>query len=316
MRHRDVIVYRKNNPIVFALDGKLPDEFNKCIPDFLPVHTFKVYVDSIQIVLNRHGNNLVYQILSLRGMGQDFCCIDIFIFQIADKRPDFNPLVMTVIYIIQACQVGNVSIVVIQIKPGRREYIDSSGIGKDRGNRVICRLVCDLMPGHTDIVIFLYMCKGIWSEIAFSCFFLDGGKHTFLHVSNNTVICHYFVPVVALFDHGDFLFGRNFFQNRAFDASSYAQGGIFFGSGSLVFSPLAGNNDPVGIFYMFVFKIGIFLYKIQINICSIRVYGNNFTAVICGRFCNHITGLLCLCRDQILCCCIEKDILVIVPVKT
>ena len=48
-------------------------------------------------------------------MGQDFCCIDIFIFQIADKRPDFNPLVMTVIYIIQACQVGNVSIVVIQI---------------------------------------------------------------------------------------------------------------------------------------------------------------------------------------------------------
>lgn len=47
-------------------------------------------------------------------MGQDFCCIDIFIFQIADKRPDFNPLVMTVIYIIQACQVGNVSIVVIQ----------------------------------------------------------------------------------------------------------------------------------------------------------------------------------------------------------
>ena len=149
-------------------------------------------------------------------MGQDFCCIDIFIFQIADKRPDFNPLVMTVIYIIQACQVGNVSIVVIQIKPGRREYIDSSGIGKDRGNRVICRLVCDLMPGHTDIVIFLYMCKGIRSEIAFSCFFFDGGKHTFLHVSDNTVVCHYFVPVVALFDHGDFLFGRNFFQNRAF----------------------------------------------------------------------------------------------------
>ena len=219
---------RKDKSIVFALDGKLPDEFNKCIPDFLPVHTFKVYVDSIQIVLNRHGNNLVYQILSLRGMGQDFCCIDIFIFQIADKRPDFNPLVMTVIYIIQACQVGNVSIVVIQIKPGRREYIDSSGIGKDRGNRVICRLVCNLMPGHTDIVIFLYMCKGIRSEIAFSCFFFDGGKHTFLHVSNNTVVCHYFVPVVALFDHGDFLFGRNFFQNRAFDASSYAQGGIFF----------------------------------------------------------------------------------------
>ena len=52
-----------------------------------------------------------------------------------------------------------------QIKPGRREYIDSSGIGKDRGNRVICRLVCDLMPGHTDIVIFLYMCKGIRSEV-------------------------------------------------------------------------------------------------------------------------------------------------------
>ena len=83
---------------------------------------------------------------------------------------------------------------------GRREYIDSSGIGKDRGNRVICRLVCDLMPGHTDIVIFLYMCKGIRSEIAFSCLFFDGGKHTFLHVSNNTVVCHYFVPVVALFE--------------------------------------------------------------------------------------------------------------------
>ena len=41
-----------------------------------------------------------YQILSLRGMGQDFCFIVIFIFQIADKRPYFNPLVMTVIFII------------------------------------------------------------------------------------------------------------------------------------------------------------------------------------------------------------------------
>ena len=133
----------RTTPLFLHLMEMLPDEFNKCIPTFSPVHTFKVYVDSIQIVLNRHGNNLVYQILSLRGMGQDFCCIDIFIFQIADKRPDFNPLVMTVIYIIQACQVGNVSIVVIQIKPGRREYIDSSGIGKDRGNRVICRLVCN-----------------------------------------------------------------------------------------------------------------------------------------------------------------------------
>lgn len=98
--------------------------------------------------------------------------VSTFLFSRLLTSAQTSTLVMTVIYIIQACQVGNVSIVVIQIKPGRREYIDSSGIGKDRGNRVICRLVCDLMPGHTDIVIFLYMCKGIRSEIAFSCFSL------------------------------------------------------------------------------------------------------------------------------------------------
>lgn len=62
MWHRNVIMStRKNKSLARKnLMESLPDKFNKWNPDFLLIlFLFKVYVDLIQIVLNRWWNNLV-----------------------------------------------------------------------------------------------------------------------------------------------------------------------------------------------------------------------------------------------------------------
>ena len=144
---------------------------------------------------------------------------------------------MAVIYVINTCQISQIAIVVIEIKPGWGDNIYALGACQYRRDTGVGGAVRYLMPGHADLKIFFNMCKGFRRVIACSCLFRCVGKLLSLYISDDAVCSQNFGPVIAFFDNGNFIFFGKIFQYRAFDASFYTNISLAFGGGNIPSSP-------------------------------------------------------------------------------
>ena len=83
--------------------------------------------------------------------------INIRILKIANQPPDFYALFMTVSHIIPACQGINISLIIIQVKPRRRNHIDPLCRLQNICHPLICLLAGYLMPSKANRLLLQQM---------------------------------------------------------------------------------------------------------------------------------------------------------------
>ena len=130
-----IVVHGKHDPVFPAFDGKFPDKFHKMFSGPL-VDLFKVYIQSVNSVIQYLLHQIPDQVLSCRRRGKDRIPVHLFR-KIIGERPDLQAHGMRTVYIILRSIADDPAFISGQMEPGRGYDIQPLCICRDFSQRGI-----------------------------------------------------------------------------------------------------------------------------------------------------------------------------------
>ena len=198
VRHWWIIIYRKNKLFLTAGCRQFTDKLY-VRRSHIRFNGFHIQINAIRSKLLHRVNHSCNQCFPVWSCSKNLKAI-CWNINIIKHNPYLKACLMRFCYIFLFTQILNISIIILNSKPGWTNYIHALCCRDYIIKLTISRFTKDLMPSHHNHLIHCDI-RILWQRSSIrNSFCLLGNltKHLILHISNQTSLCLYLTPGCSL----------------------------------------------------------------------------------------------------------------------
>ena len=208
---------------------------------------------------------MLNDILSGSKLWQSLCRTHICC-KVIHQAPYLIALLMCLCHIICGRKISKIAWSILNIKPGRRDHIQTADIRCHIREISICIRVGDLVPGHIDLVIHGEIGIIFFLKTSLEISRLHIGKNLLLYISDIAVQGRNLYPVLQCLHIDQGIALAYVCKYRWFDTSTITDTCVLLDSCCIDSCKFMLYHDPGWIFVSISIEICVFLYQCEIQI--------------------------------------------------